>query len=212
MPAVMLALGACSKTNVETASTAPPIVADVASYEYKANVVKDNVDVLPDWFTKMPEDDKAIYAVGTAIPPALQLSVDMAEINAKSTLADRINGRVSSQAKTFISKIGSDETDTSILSEVEKVTKNLVADVDVAGYKVMEQKIVSSGTQYRSFVLLEYSDVEAQKILLNRLRKDRLLLNKISATNAYKELDEAVSAAQEDRPAENDVITDILSQ
>ena len=102
---------------------------------------------------------------------------------------------MSSQAKTFISKIGSDETDTSILSEVEKVTKNLVADVDVAGYKVAEQKIVSSGTQYRSFVLLEYSDVEAQKILLNRLRKGlSLLLNKISATNAYKELDDAVNA------------------
>ena len=171
MPAAMLALGACSNTNVETASKAPPSVTDIASYEYKANVVQDNVDVLPEWFTEMPEDDKAIYAVGTAITPDLQLSVDIAVMNAKSTLADRINGRVSSQAKTFISKIGSDETDTSILSEVEKVTKNLVADVDVAGYKVAEQKIVSSGTQYRSFVLLEYSDVEAQKILLNRLQK-----------------------------------------
>jgi hypothetical protein len=208
----MLALGACSNTNVETASKAPPSVTDIASYEYKANVVQDNVDVLPEWFTEMPEDDKAIYAVGTAITPDLQLSVDIAVMNAKSTLADRINGRVSSQAKTFISKIGSDETDTSILSEVEKVTKNLVADVDVAGYKVAEQKIVSSGTQYRSFVLLEYSDVEAQKILLNRLRKDRLLLNKISATNAYKELDDAVNAAQEKEVAENNVIMEVLSE
>ena len=212
MPAAMLALGACSNTNVETASKAPPSVTEIASYEYKANVVQDNVDVLPEWFTEMPEDDKAIYAVGTAITPDLQLSVDIAVMNAKSTLADRINGRVSSQAKTFISKIGSDETDTSILSEVEKVTKNLVADVDVAGYKVMEQKIVSSGTQYRSFVLLEYSDVEAQKILLNRLRKDRLLLNKISATNAYKELDDAVNAAQEKEVAENNVIMEVLSE
>mgnify|MGYP001387127023 FL=1 len=212
MPAAMLALGACSNTNVETASKAPPSVTDIASYEYKANVVQDNVDVLPEWFTEMPEDDKAIYAVGTAITPDLQLSVDIAVMNAKSTLADRINGRVSSQAKTFISKIGSDETDTSILSEVEKVTKNLVADVDVAGYKVAEQKIVSSGTQYRSFVLLEYSDVEAQKILLNRLRKDRLLLNKISATNAYKELDDAVNAAQEKEVAENNVIMEVLSE
>ena len=212
MPAAMLALGACSNTNVETASKAPPSVTDIASYEYKANVVQDNVDVLPEWFTERPEDDKAIYAVGTAITPDLQLSVDIAVMNAKSTLADRINGRVSSQAKTFISKIGSDETDTSILSEVEKVTKNLVADVDVAGYKVAEQKIVSSGTQYRSFVLLEYSDVESQKILLNLLRNDRLLLNKISATNAYKELDDAVNAAQEKEVAENNVIMEVLSE
>ena len=65
MPAAMLALeSACSNTNVETASKAPPSVTDIASYEYKANVVQDNVDVLPEWFTEMPEDDKAIYAVG----------------------------------------------------------------------------------------------------------------------------------------------------
>ena len=42
--------------------------------------------------TEMPEDDKAIYAVSTAITPDLQLSVDIAVMNAKSTLADRING------------------------------------------------------------------------------------------------------------------------
>ena len=59
-------------------------------------------------------------------------------MNAKTTLADRINGRVRSQTKTFIAKIGSEETDTSILSEVEKATKNIIADVDVAGYKVSE--------------------------------------------------------------------------
>ena len=212
MPAALLALGACSNTNGDTASIAPPTVADVASYEYKANVVKDNVDVIPEWFTEMPSDDKAIYAVGTSVTPDLQLSVDMATMSAKTTLADRINGRVSSQAKSFISKIGSDETDTAVLSEVEKVTKNLIADVDVAGYKVSESKIVSSGTQYRAFVLLEYSDLEAQKILLNRLRKDRMLLSKISATNAYQELDSAVSKAEEKVTAENDVITEILTQ
>jgi len=212
MPAALLALGACSNTNVDTASIAPPTVADVASYEYKSNVVKDNVDVIPKWFTEMPSDDKAIYAVGTSVTPDLQLSVDMATMSAKTTLADRINGRVSSQAKSFISKIGSDETDTAVLSEVEKVTKNLIADVDVAGYKVSESKIVSSGTQYRAFILLEYSDIEAQKILLNRLRKDRMLLSKISATNAYQELDSAVSKAEEKVTAENDVITEILTQ
>jgi len=212
MPAALLALGACSNTNVDTASLAPPTVADVASYEYKSNVVKDNVDVIPKWFTEMPSDDKAIYAVGTSVTPDLQLSVDMATMSAKTTLADRINGRVSSQAKSFISKIGSDETDTAVLSEVEKVTKNLIADVDVAGYKVSESKIVSSGTQYRAFILLEYSDIEAQKILHNRLRKDRMLLSKISATNAYQELDSAVSKAEEKVTAENDVITEILTQ
>jgi|TARA_R110000803_G_scaffold23359_9_gene57429 hypothetical protein len=195
IPAAILALGACSNTNVKTANVAPPLVANVASYEYKANVVKDQVGTIPKWFTQMPKDDRSIFAVGTSQTPDLQLSVDMATMSAKTTLADRINGRVSSQAKSFISKIGSDETDTAILSEIEKVTKNLIADVDVAGYHVAESKIVSSGTQYRAFVLLEYSDLQAQKILLNRLRKDRMLMSKISSTTAFRELDNAVKIA-----------------
>lgn len=212
MGTACLALAACSSNDVKVANTAPPGTVDVASYEYKAQVVQDNVSVIPDWFTEMPESDKAIYAVGTTASPDLQLSFDMAVLNAKTTLADRINGRVRSQTKSFISKIGSDETDTAVLSEIEKTTSNLVADVDVAGYKVAESKVVSAGTQYRVYVLLEYSDLEAQKILLNRLRKDRILLSKISATNAYKELNDAVEAQNEQDAIENKTITEILTQ
>jgi len=212
MGAACLSMAACSSTNVATKNIAPPGTVDVASYEYKASAVKDNVEVIPKWFTELPSNDKAIYAVGTSVTPDLQLSVDMAVLNAKTTLADRINGRVRSQTKNFISKIGSDETDTAILSELEKTTSNLVADVDVAGYKVSESKIVSSGTQYRAFVLLEYSDLQASKILMNRLRKDRLLLSKISATNAYKELDEKVNDANAQVTAENEAVVKVLTQ
>lgn len=212
MGAACLSMAACSSTNVATKNTAPPGTVDVASYEYKASAVKDNVEVIPKWFTELPSNDKAIYAVGTSVTPDLQLSVDMAVLNAKTTLADRINGRVRSQTKNFISKIGSDETDTAILSELEKTTSNLVADVDVAGYKVSESKIVSSGTQYRAFVLLEYSDLQASKILMNRLRKDRMLLSKISSTNAFKELDDKVNDANAQVTAENEAVVKVLTQ
>lgn len=212
MGVACLSMAACSSTNVATKNTAPPGTVDVASYEYKASAVKDNVEVIPKWFTELPSNDKAIYAVGTSVTPDLQLSVDMAVLNAKTTLADRINGRVRSQTKNFISKIGSDETDTAILSELEKTTSNLVADVDVAGYKVSESKIVSSGTQYRAFVLLEYSDLQASKILMNRLRKDRMLLSKISSTNAFKELDDKVNEANALVTAENEAVVKVLTQ
>jgi len=212
MGVACLSMAACSSTNVATKNIAPPGTVDVASYEYKANAVKDNVEVIPKWFTELPSNDKAIYAVGTSVTPDLQLSVDMAVLNAKTTLADRINGRVRSQTKNFISKIGSDETDTAILSELEKTTSNLVADVDVAGYKVSESKIVSSGTQYRAFVLLEYSDLQASKILMNRLRKDRMLLSKISSTNAFKELDDKVNEANALVTAENEAVVKVLTQ
>ena len=113
----------------------------------------------------MPDNEDAIYAVGTAISPELQLSNDIAILSAKTTLADRINGRLNSITKSFMTKVGSTDADASVINEISTATKNIIADVDVAGYKVKESKIVSNGIQYRVYVLLEYSDEERQKIL-----------------------------------------------
>ena len=203
--ALALTLGACGANQ-------PKSLVDTPEIRYKTAKVESAVEQIPKWYKKMPEEKGAIFTVGTSTTPDLQLAVDVAILNAKVVLADRINGKLKAMTKSWIAKFGQSDVDSSVMTELEKVAKNVVANVDVAGYKVAEQKIVSSGTQYRSFVLLEYSDVEAQKILLNRLRKDRLLLNKISATNAYKELDDAVNAAQEKEVAENNVIMEVLSE
>ena len=207
-------LGACSSTKtVETLTNVPPnSIVDKKVYEYKAQAVVDQIEVMPEWFLKPPTSETSIYSVGTAVSPDLQLTVDIAVLNAKTTLADRINGRVRSQTKTFIAKIGSEETDTSILSEVEKATKNIISDVDVAGYKVSESSVVANGTQYRAYVLLEYSDKEANKIIMNRLRKDRMLLSKIRSTKAWKELDESVNEQHENDSQESLTNMEILTQ
>ena len=68
--------------------------------------------------------------------------------------------------KNFIAKVGSTDLDVATLNEVEKVTKNIIADVDVAGYAVSEAEVFPDGTQYRAFVLLEYNDLEANKIIV----------------------------------------------
>jgi hypothetical protein len=159
----------------------------------------------------MPESETAIYSTGTAATTDLQLSIDLAVLNAKTTLADRINGRVRSQTKSFVAKIGNEET-ASVMSEVEKATKNIIADVDVAGYKVSETEIVSNGPKYRAYVLLEYSDKEANKIIMNRLRKDRMLLSKIRSTSAWKELDESVNEQHENDAIESENNMKVLSQ
>jgi hypothetical protein len=207
-------LGACSSNKVvETAMTVPPnSIVDTDTYVYKAKVVEEQIEIIPDWFKKMPESETAIYSTGTAATSDLQLSIDLAVLNAKTTLADRINGRVRSQTKSFVSKIGNEEIGSSVLSEVEKATKNIIADVDVAGYKVSETEIVSNGPKYRAYVLLEYSDKEANKIILNRLRKDRMLLSKIKSTKAWEELDASVSEVQENDAIESENNMKVLTQ
>ena len=55
--------------------------------------------------------------------------------------------------------LGTDEDiSATTMSEVDKVVKNIIASVDVAGYNPKEIEVFPSGTQFRAFVLLEYSE------------------------------------------------------
>jgi HSP20 family molecular chaperone IbpA len=187
----VLALGACSNNPDATQ------MLNTTSIQYKQEKVEAAVSTVPKWFTTLPTDEKAIYSVGTAQSPDMQLSVDMATLNAKYTLADRINGKLDAMMKTFVSRLGTDDdVSATTLSEVEKVTKNVIASVDVAGYNPKEVKIHPTGTQYRAFVLLEYSEEEARKIIMNRMMKDRMVYSKIKSTNAWKELEKEVNASK----------------
>jgi hypothetical protein len=169
------------------------------TYEYKRDRVKEQLDNIPDWFKSQPNESENIFSAATAVTPDMQFSIDAAVLNAKVILADRINSRMRSQAKQFKAKVGSGDLDASVMSEFERAVKNIIADTDVSGYNVRELDIVPHGTQYRAYVLLEYSDAEARKILTNRLRKDRMLFDKIRATKAWRELDEnADKQKQED--------------
>ena len=184
----MIALSGCQTTQ----DSAMPGTTDQVNvtYKYKRDRVQEQIESIPEWFKEQPEDSDNIFSAGTAVTPDLQFSIDAAVLNAKVILADRINSRMRSQAKQFKAKVGSGDLDASVISEFERAVKNITADTDVSGYHMAEVEVVPHGTQYRAFVLLEYSDSEARKILTNRIRKDEMLFNKLRATRAWKELDQ----------------------
>jgi hypothetical protein len=74
----------------------------------------------------------------------------------------------------------------------------VIASVDVAGYNPKEMEIYPTGTQFRAYVLLEYSEEEARKIIMNRMMKDRMVYGKIRSTNAWKELQNEVDASKDE--------------
>ena len=177
-----LTLGACADKEHKPLVNTPEI-------RYKTEKVEIAVSQVPDWYKEMPEEDNAIFTVGSATTPDLQLSVDIATLNGKVVLADRINGKLKAMTKTWIAKFGQDDVNSRILTEIEKVAKNVIASVDVSGYNPVKIDVFPSGTQYRAFVLLKYSDTEASKIILNRLRKDRMVYSRLRSTEAWKELE-----------------------
>ena len=183
-------LSACGANN-------PKSVVDTPEIRYQTAKVERAVSIVPDWYKKMPEKKGSIFTVGTATAPDLQLAVDIATLNGKVVLADRINGKLKAMTKSWIAKFGQSDVDARVMTEIEKVAKNVIANVDVAGYNPVETEVSTAGTQYRAFVLLEYSDKEAQKIIFNRLRKDRLVYSRIRSTKAWEELESAVDKAEE---------------
>ena len=172
----------------------PPV--EISSIDYEIQKVETAVSQIPKWYLEIPKDKENVYSTGTATAPDLQLAVDIATMNAKTTLADRINGRLDSMMKTFIAKVGQDDLDSEVLTEVEKVSKNLIAEVDVAVYVRTTLKVYPSGTQFRAFVLLTYSEKEARKVIVNRMRKNRLAYSKLKATDAWKELEDEVEESK----------------
>ena len=193
---VALTVGACGANN-------PKSVVDTPEIRYKTAKVERAVSVIPSWYKTMPEKKGSIFTVGSATAPDLQLAVDIATLNGKVVLADRINGKLKAMTKSWMAKFGQSDVDARVMSEIEKVAKNVIANVDVAGYNPIEVEVSATGTQYRAFVLLEYSDKEASKIIFNRLRKDRMVYSRLRSTEAWKELDEEVNKSEKKDEAQS---------
>jgi len=184
-----LVLSACASQEPKPFAETPEVI-------YKTAKVNAAVSVIPSWYNEMPEKKGSIFTVGSATAPDLQLAVDIATLNGKVVLADRINGKLKAMTKSWIAKFGQSDVDARVMTEIEKVAKNVIANVDVAGYSPVEIDVSPAGTQYRAFVLLEYSDKEASKIIFNRLRKDRLVYSRLRSTEAWKELDKEVNTSE----------------
>ena len=193
--AIAIGLGAC-QTNKESITANPQIV-------YQTNTVSQQVEQIPEWYLNIPSADDTIYSSGSAKAPDLQLAVDIAIMNAKTTLADRINGKLDRMTKSFVAKIGSNDLDTSVLTEIEKTSKNVIASVDVAGYVVDKSDITQEGTQYRAYVLLAYNSEEATKMIMNRMKIDRMIYSRIMSTEAWKELEEEVNKSKDEDEAKS---------
>jgi hypothetical protein len=184
-----LTLAACASPQPGT----PAYTAQQEQNKQDARVatVKSSVDDLPSWFTSPPIDEFSIYAPGTATSADLQFAEDKAVLGAKRTLADRINSKLSSKMKEFLSESGAGEN-TQVQAESERVTSNLITEVNLAGYSVTEKKFFPAGTQYRAYVLLQYPLGNANRILANQINKNTRLQGALKESKAFQELEKDI--------------------
>ena len=196
MMAIIGLVAACSSNDMTNESNCPVGMSGVDCENEIARVEK-NADSVPEWMLEHPESDEAFYSAGTAVSSDLQLSIDKATLAAKRTLADRIGGELSSQIKEFVIE-GGDLYDSDVITlDVEQTTKNVIAQVTVAGYNPSKMEVYPLGRLYRTFVLLEYPIGSSNDILVEQIRKNRLLYAHVRASKAFAELESEVDDKRE---------------
>jgi len=182
--AVCILLSACTPPPMESAHS--------IWTKRNAEVVSEAVQEIPEWFSSPTKDEaEAVYSVGTAIGPNLQLSYDRAILNAKRVLADRVDGMMSSRVKAFVAESGQNENKI-FTAEAERVVTNFMAEVNVAGYALERTDIQASYGRYRVYVMLKYPLGEANDIMMLKLRRSVERNSQKRADKAYRELDNDV--------------------
>ncbi|MBF0561071.1 MAG: hypothetical protein HQL37_03430 [Alphaproteobacteria bacterium] len=167
--------------------------------EARVNAVKSTVDELPSWYTTLPTDAVSVYAAGVGASTDLQFAEDKAVLAAKRSLADHINSRLSSKMKEFLSESGAGEN-AQVMAESERVTSNLITEVNLSGYSITEKKFIPAGQQYRVYVLLRYPLGTANRILVDQVNKNHLLQSKVDASRAFQELERDIRDARANNP------------
>jgi hypothetical protein len=176
---------------VSIVGCASPKVAEIPMAQPPVKVAeppKEIIVAIPYWYSQTPRNEGILYAVGTASSRDLQMSQDMAILNAKTNLADRLNSRVRSQTKMYSSQSGSDDNIKN-QQQIERTTRNTINDVDVAGYVVAKSETQQVNGVFRTFVMLEYSREQAADLIMERIRGDRSQEPKSDVDRAFEELD-----------------------
>jgi hypothetical protein len=165
-------------------STAPKVAEPVKT---------EHIVAIPSWYNQTPRTEGVLYSVGTANSRDLQMSQDMAILNAKTNLADRLNSRVRSQTKLYSNQTGSND-DIKNRQEIEKTTRNVINDVDVAGYVVAKSETQQLNGIFRTFVMLEYSREQAADLIMERIRGPQLPVQRSDFDQAFDELDKIIDS------------------
>ena len=126
------------------------------------------IDNAPDWFAEPNESkDGVLFVTGTAKSTDMALARDKALLHAHSQLADQIHALVSSLTNKQTVETNSEVT----IENIDQIVKKVVAEANMAGYKVVETEVHPEGKYYRFYAMISFP-VE-QTLLLSKQTQKR---------------------------------------
>jgi hypothetical protein len=161
--------------------------------EQQTKAVSKAVSNIPDWYLNPPVADNALYTAGVATSGDMQFAIDRAMLSAKTALASQLNNRVSARIRDFINEAGL-ANDAALTAEAERVSQNVVTEVNLAGFRREKSEVFQEGRTYRAYVLLQYPMGDANKIVRDQVRKSAQLEARLKFHRAFQELEKEIEA------------------
>jgi hypothetical protein len=172
--------------------------AEAAKEAERRKAVETNISKTPDWFLQNDSSADAIFVTATEGAVDMQLSIDMAMLSAKRLLTQNLGELISSRMTEFASQTNSGD-DVVLNKEIERLTKTLIAEVQLSGYTRDRIMVIPNGREYQTYVRLRYPTEELKKLMAKEVKKNNIMATKVRKTKAFEELEKEIEAARENR-------------
>lgn len=186
----LMLLGGCS--TAEPGSPEAQALALQKIEEQKVERAEQIVSDIPSWCNELPKSDTALYACGRGNSSSMNMAVTRATLDAKRKLADPIDSEISAKMDDFMDAIGTGDNE-EILQKTEQMTKNVITEAKLTGYREIEAETQSIGSKFQHYVLLEYPIGPANKALLDQIKKDEVLRTQEAFDDAMAELEAEIN-------------------
>jgi uncharacterized protein YceK len=200
--AVVVIMTGCSTvgTKAQTQTQAPlpsptPAVVKDQTMPAQGKVENSATIDIPAWYIKAPAStEDYVYLTGTGISSDLSMSRSKALLDAQVQLADKINGMINA----LIKQNKRDDAGNVNTDRTTQTVKKVIIDTAITGYHLEDSKVMSENRGYRTFVLVRYPIGDANRMLKDKLQRERTDIETDSA--ADRELEQEMDQRRVKKP------------
>ena len=185
-------------TLITACATKPPVgTPEFEAYsaakakEERISTIEQTIDNAPSWYKETVSVPGYFVATGTDISSDMQFAIDKALMSAKIAIASQISSHITSSLKLYISETGA-ANDVAANTEVERVAKEMVAEVKIHGFEIDKHQIMRDGTHYRAYVLVKMPRNFVAQNLISNVRNNATLAPKVERSAAFKQLEQDI--------------------
>lgn len=155
-----------------------------------SNQIQQQIDRAPDWYTNPPEDtNDYLYTVSSAISARREVSRQIAETNARTSMAQKLETKVEALEKIFTEEVtgGTDSN----YSQAFTLASQSITSTTLRGVTADQIEFVPTDDgQFECFIITRMPVGEARSALDNALSQDEELYIRFKESQAFQELQE----------------------